>query len=1129
MKSTADQLFQLTTSLSKIKNPEQVIPVFIDELNLIFPKLSFSWSLEGDRNNIFHLPVEITNKLFGFIIASDQNESPKKKLPDILHSTTEMLAFILEKFGIEKYCNEYKLVEEHIADVLWTFDTATMKFLYVSPSILKQRGFTQEECLAQKIDDAVTKEKKAAILEIIRHRSSSLHAGEIDDEIFFSEEVEQVCKNGSTIWTEIVTHYFLNKHTGHVEIHGVSRDIQEKKRNQEALLESERKYSNIFENVQDVFYQIDLNGKILDISPSIKYFSDFNKHELIGTQVFDLYYDSEDRTIFLNAIKKNRELRDYELRIKTKTGELKYSSINARLIFNTDGTPSHIDGAIRDITARKQAEKDLAESEEKYRSLIENSENPIFSFNPDETYRFVNYTFAKPFGKDPKEIIGKTPHEIFPLEEAEKRLTLVRNVFATGVKGEIEVKIVTVSREEKYFLTMVDPIKDETGKILWVSCLSRDITERKLAEIALAKSEELYRLLADHMTDTIWLMDLNLKTYYISPSIEKIRGYTLEEIALTPLQDQMPPESFNRVMIAYAEEMERLKVEPEYSFVRSLELEFYRKDGSKYWSENTFSLVRDNAGNPISIIGEGRDITLRKIQEEELIKLSQAVEQSPLSIIIADRDGKIEYANSGFTKSTGYNSHEIIGVKANSLLAGATPSETIGDDWAALTKRDKWEGEVLSKKKNGDVFFQSMLISPIRNKEGETLNYLLIMEDITEKKQMIKDLILAKEKAEEMNNAKSNFYANMSHELRTPMIGVLGYAELLKEFDDEKVKNFAGIIFKGGQRLMETLNLILNMSRIESNQLEMIFSKVEVVKMINDTIKLFQDTTSQKQIFINSAIGYDSLSIETEEMMLKQILNNLINNAVKYTGIGGVNINLFIENNTEQPTLIIEVRDTGIGIAEEHKELIWEEFRQVSEGRGRSFEGTGLGLSITKKFVTMLKGEISVQSQLGIGSIFTVKIPVNIVDEPSKLTATTPLLSKSIGKEILGKITLPKILYVEDDNIAFSFAKILLNGICILERAKNSEEALKKAAANLFQLILMDINLGHGADGTETTRILRQIPEYSKTPIVAITAFAADSDKNEFLSAGCSHYLSKPYNNDQLLQIIAEALGSTNN
>ncbi len=636
------------------------------------------------------------------------------------------------------------------------------------------------------------------------------------------------------------------------------------------------------------------------------------------------------------------------------------------------------------------------------------------------------------------------------------------------------------------------------------------------------RSEERYRLLADHMTDTIWLMDLQMKTYYISPSIEKIRGFTKEEIFSMPLEKHMPAASLQKVLDTYNKEMNNLKLHPEYSFVVSLELEFYKKNGTTYWSENTFSLIRDEEGKPEAILGEGRDITPRKLAEAKIKQLSRVVEQSPVSILIIDAEGTILYANAKvaeeYNNMQGVNIGEKLYVFNEKLQA-----ENDIDICKILRHSVEWQGEIFNKRPSGVNVWENVSISPIKDEEGGATQFLIIIENISTRKKLEANLIYEKEKALEMSRLKSSFLANMSHELRTPMIGILGYSEqVIEETHDANIKSNMEIIYNSASRLMDTLNLILHLSRIEAGKMDIEYSAFDVIRTIEEVRRLFARNAEKKSLYLKLESEFEQLVIVSDEKIMREIISNIVNNGIKFTDKGGVRIQVAVEKAGSHKWLIIKICDTGIGIARENQQLIWEEFRQVSEGHNRSFEGTGLGLTITKKFVENLKGNIVLESDLNEGAVFTLKFPL--------ITADTVLFPEKTERKVEEKMVsnhapeLPLILYVEDDAIAVQWVTKVLKNICTVETVNSSIKALQNVKQKTYAAILMDINLGRGEDGVQTTKEIRKLEAYKSVPIIAVTAYVMEGDKEEFLSAGCSHYIAKPFTSAELKKLMGEIL-----
>ncbi|KAF0153124.1 MAG: PAS:Response regulator receiver:ATP-binding region ATPase-like:Histidine kinase A-like protein [Ignavibacteria bacterium] len=368
------------------------------------------------------------------------------------------------------------------------------------------------------------------------------------------------------------------------------------------------------------------------------------------------------------------------------------------------------------------------------------------------------------------------------------------------------------------------------------------------------------------------------------------------------------------------------------------------------------------------------EIGKRKQVEKELLIKSSAIEQSPLSILISNTAGIIEYVNPKFIEVSGYSENDIVRQKSLEYIFEFYKNEFYKNIWLTIKTGQNWSGEIYSKKQNGVTYWENVLISSIKDEEGNIIHFLVLKEDVTEKKNILKELILAKEKAEESSRIKDAFFNNMSHELRTPMIGILGFAEMIIEEDkDEATIEKAKIIHKSGKRLLDTLNKVLDLSKAKSDFERTFIAPLNISEIAQDSFKLFEQTAIQKEInytFTNE----DNMDyfVMSDSYMLNSIFNNLLNNAIKFTRAGNISINITGTNEE----VFVGFKDTGIGIPQESLSLIFEEFRQVSEGIGRSFEGTGLGLALTKKYVELLGGSIGVESVIGKGSLFTVTFPV---------------------------------------------------------------------------------------------------------------------------------------------------------
>lgn len=390
--------------------------------------------------------------------------------------------------------------------------------------------------------------------------------------------------------------------------------------------------------------------------------------------------------------------------------------------------------------------------------------------------------------------------------------------------------------------------------------------------------------------------------------------------------------------------------------------------------KQTQTQVSDSFLGTVGII---RDISDRRQQEQVLRKLYIATEQSPVSIIITNKKGIIEYVNPKFIEVSGFAQEEVIGENARILKSGIHEEGFYEKIWETIQNGAEWKGEIKNRKKNGILFWEFVSISPIRSPEGEITHYVGIQEDITRSKEIEAELIEAKEAAESANKAKSLFLANMSHEIRTPLNAILGFSQFLykKETDRDK-KEQLEIILKSGESLMHVINDILDFSKIEAERMELIESVFSVKDLLMDIYHIFSLKARQKtikfKIFFDSGLPDFLIG---DEKHLKQILVNIVGNAVKFTEDGFVSLRAAYDGKI----LLIKIQDSGPGIPLERQAAVFNVFEQVHhEGKNRHVGGTGLGLAISERLAEMMGGIITIEaSSPNTGSTFAIRVPMS--------------------------------------------------------------------------------------------------------------------------------------------------------
>ena len=407
-------------------------------------------------------------------------------------------------------------------------------------------------------------------------------------------------------------------------------------------------------------------------------------------------------------------------------------------------------------------------------------------------------------------------------------------------------------------------------------------------------------------------------------------------------------------------------------------------------------------------------------------------------------------------------------------------------------------------------------IFPVRNPEDGKIYGLAVFKDVT-------DLLMAKRKAEDANAAKSNFLANMSHEIRTPLNAIIGMDEMIiRETNDENILKYANDINSAGKTLLSIINDILDLSKIESGMMKIVPVNYDVCSIINDVVTMTVDKARKKGLSFNFNVDYNvPCKLFGDEIRIRQIMLNLINNAVKYTEKGFVRINISYDYSDNY--LYVRVKDSGTGIKEEDIDKLFINFQRLEETRNRKIEGTGLGLRITKQLALMMDGDILVESVYGEGSLFTVKVKQIVVDSTPVIEFAEKLKRNSEAKtDYRPKLIAPKVklLIVDDNKMNLKVISALLKDTKInITTALSGKECINLVKDNKYDIILLDQMMPE-LSGSETLEIIKCNNYAIDTPIIVLTADAVDGAKESYIKCGFSDYLSKPVLYDELESML---------
>ncbi len=762
------------------------------------------------------------------------------------------------------------------------------------------------------------------------------------------------------------------------------------------------------------------------------------------------------------------------------------------------------------LAEREELAARIAESDESYRRMVGTVSDVIYQTSPEGHWTFLNGAWRDLTGFTTEETIGKNFLSSVYVADRPALLAAIADATERDLDQiNREVRFVDANGRTRWSELRARVLRDRNGKVAGSSGTLTDITQRKQEEGRRLAEEARYRAIFDHAVDAILIIDDLGRVRSLNPATERMFNSTWSSMEMVDLRelirwdgDDQRGLDFDRSLLA-AKEGEGICADGR-SFPIELSVSEWRADNARYFT---------------AIL---RDITARREAEQALTEsesryrlLAQNISDAILRLSV---DGKCLYASPSAVELAGRSAEDMIGRYVTDFVEEEDRQDVrevhmnvVTNPGSSATVGYRYHHP------DGRMLWLETNTRSVADASGRTVEVISAIRDISGRKALEDELVAARDVAEAAAQAKSSFLANMSHEIRTPMNGVLGFAEVLAKADlTPEQHRYAEAIVTSGRSLMRLLNDILDMSKIEAGALEVAIEPFDLPHLLRQCGNLFAPTAEAKGLDLNLVL-YGDLPhyVRSDPHRLRQILLNLLGNAIKFTTSGHVELAAYMD---EPGMLRVAVADSGIGIPLERQASIFNEFEQEDASTSRRYGGTGLGLSISRKLAALLGGTLELHSEPGVGTTVTLVIPVEVTD-------VAPVKIGGPGEPRSTAARPAHILLAEDVEINRELAKTLLTGAGhTLDMVENGAKAIAAVEAGDYDLVLMDVQMPE-VDGLEATRAIRAMGgRYANLPIIALTANAFRAEIDACLVAGMNDHVVKPIDEAKLLAAIDHAL-----
>ncbi len=879
----------------------------------------------------------------------------------------------------------------------------------------------------------------------------------------------------------------------------IGKILLDQEMNQElmkTLRQSEEQYRMLITHQTDLVVKVDNDNRLHYVSPSYCRLFDKTEEELLGKTFVPLIHE-DDRETTIEAMK-SLNLPPHTAYIEQRVGTPKgfrWLAWSDKAVLDEMGNIEAVIGVGRDITDRKNAEIARRRSEERYRHLFNASPLGIILEDPNGMILEVNQTLCKYYEYQPNELIGQQITLLVPEQLREKvkenlQAILHNKMLHSTVEG------VTKTGKKK-ILELIETVISLPDGNLGILSIARDITEQELIKERLRQTQVRNAAIVSAIPDMMFSMNPDGLVVDAVGNREGNNKLWNEKTALSKnIRSLVPRDLAERLNDSLTKTLQSGEL---VSFEYALGLGHHQS-----WFD--VRMVKSSDTEVLAIV---RNVSHRKKQEIEIQNQNRFIERLldsiPNPLFYMNRDGVYLGVNKAFERFYGITKESMIGKKIFELPFEADPFERSLSDQAIFSGKE--QQQILERTiqfKDGSLREAIITKSPFPDSSNQIDGLIGIVMDITERKSMERDLVNAKEKAEESDKLKTSFLNNLSHEIRTPLNAIIGFAELLEMgYPPEQQEKFIRTINSNSEQLLHIIDDVLAISRMDSESMPLETFRFNVKDLLLDLRDTFEPEAGQKSLDLILEEAPD-IAVEADKGKIRQVLSGLISNALKYTEQGSIHFGCEQRNNE----LLFYAKDTGMGIPEAEQQKIFDRFYRGDDAQMKAIRGNGLGLSIAKGLVELMQGELFLQSKPGKGSKFSFTIPVKV----SQQLYEKPVAVKTSA------LSFDRILVAEDETDNFELIKFSLEPICQhIDHAHSGNEVLGLVENNRYDVVLMDLKMPV-MDGFEATKVLHN--KHPQIPVIALSAFQQTEDKIRAREAGCVAFLEKPLQIEQLYKVL---------